>query len=1312
MKIFLHLSRFARHVFLACLVSSALALSVIRFWLLPQAADWREELQSSIGAMIDETVRIRSLSAGMRGFHPELMMRGFHIENASQDGPSLEFDHLGVGVDPLGSLLSGKPVINRIELEGGHIRLYRKTDGSVAIAGLKPSGTPLWLFAEGEVIFSDIDLEWAEGKSGEVKPLGRAQARLRNLGERHILDLRVTLPGKLGKSARLSAALKGEPTHPDTWNGKIYLEARHLREGAFVPSLPARLRSGEMGFRAWGEVRAGAFGALVGRLDLDHPVLTWRSATGAEKMIGVDRLAGWLKWGKEKSGWRLDIERLALIQNGRAWPETSLALSVDNTAGGGLQSLRAAVGYLNLADAQSFLGVLPPLEGKVWETLRALSLRGEVRSGRLIYQADGHFGFCGDLAGLSFKAVGDLPGIDHLSGRLCGNDRAGRIDLDSTRTELNLARLFHRPITLDAASGRLEWRRNGGKPQTATVQPAPLSPPHAIGALPKWSDASWHIVGNQIELAAPGLRASGAFTLDLLGEASVSPFLELNAKLYEIDAARLRDFLPLVAMDAEAASWLDAAFVGGKVKQAEVLLRGRLEDFPFAHGEGLFETRAETENMELVFDPAWPRLHVGKANILFFGPTLFVDAPGGRIGDISLGAIHADTPNFVDDGRLNVTGETDTDLVSSMKFLQQTPIRRIPERLLKAGEPEGDAHLDLKLSIPLTAGTGEVAVNGRLRLKNDILALKGVNLKVEGLSGQLEFTERSMMGRQITGKALDEPILVDVDQKSGDILFDISGKAEVTALRKSFPAELWNYANGGFNYRLNLQIPESLDAATNPIRLGLSSDLAGLELKLPAPLTKSASVKKDFSAEAVFRQNDRASLRLVYGQEGRARLVFSGGDSPHLESGDLIWGKPPPSSSDATGLGIFLKLEKLDIGAWRKILGEQGEGGVLPLPHALDIQVGRLLWDGEEFGSLSLIGQQRGGDLVGELDCMYGKGNYSAAMPEFGRAILRLDLDNLNLPRLPKSKEGQAPEAAPDPASLPSLQVRARHLLRQGTDLGALNLETERWTSGVNIKKLTLHAGNHDLGVKGHWMRQEGRDETKLEGRLKVRDLGKFLTLLGYDREILFTPTESAFSLSWAGAPQHFTAASVSGDIRLKLGRGRVLQMEPGFGRALGVLNLYTLRRLLMLDFSDLFGKGLAYDSMEGSFHLGDGQAVTKGFLIDAVAANILIIGRVGLVSHDFDETVSVIPHTLASLPLAGAYVGGAALGAIIDMAHRLLGEEDANIASTNYSITGSWEYPKIKRIEGNMPLDMLDRAWSGIKEMSGLGNDSGNHDE
>ena len=87
----LKFSRYAHLTLAIGLLTTAMLLSAVRFWLLPRASEWREELRSTISSMIGETVQIKSLSAGMRGFRPEFTVRGFRIENAANDGPPLEF---------------------------------------------------------------------------------------------------------------------------------------------------------------------------------------------------------------------------------------------------------------------------------------------------------------------------------------------------------------------------------------------------------------------------------------------------------------------------------------------------------------------------------------------------------------------------------------------------------------------------------------------------------------------------------------------------------------------------------------------------------------------------------------------------------------------------------------------------------------------------------------------------------------------------------------------------------------------------------------------------------------------------------------------------------------------------------------------------------------------------------------------------------------------------------------------------------------------------------------------------------------------
>ena len=1288
----LKISRFAHLTLAICLLTMALLLTAVRYWLLPQASQWRDELTTSISAIIGESIQIKSLSASMRGFRPEVTMRGFRIENANHDGPSLDFERLNVGLDIVNTLVTRKPVVNFIDLAGAKVRLSQNPDGGISVGGLKSGDTPLWLFAEGEVRFSDIDMEWDLANGGQPMPLGRAQIRLRNTGERHQLDAKVDLPGKLGKLVKVSVDINGNPLKSNEWVGNAYLEAKRLREGAFIESFPVRLHSGEAGLQAWAKWKGGAINEVISKLDLDRPVFVWRGSDGADGLLNLDKLKGWLIWHKLDSGWSLTAKHFNLSQRGRAWPETDFAVAVGKGPDDALQSFRAAVNYLRFDDAEALINAgLPLLDKNVGETLRSFAPKGEIRDARLVYQTDGHFGFCGQLSDIAYTPPDGWPKIGKVNGRLCGNDLTGSLEFNAVKPEINLSSLWQKPIQPEVFSGNFQWIRSGHDALPLFQNP--------FDATKMFADSAWRIVGNHIELVAPGLQLGLGFALDLPAGEGLSPAIDLKAHLHEVEAARLRDYLPMSAFNPSTAKWLGGAFVNGKLKTADVVLRGQLANFPFRQGEGQFSAQVDTENLELDFNPDWPHLFDIKAKLQFSGSSLIVDSVGGRIGNIPFHAAHAETPDYLGNDWLSLNGNLDGEFATTMKFLRQTPGRFIPDRLSRVAEPAGPYHLDLNLQIPLAPGMGDVGVGGLLQLKSGSLALKGSNLKVQGVTGELSFTGKGIEGKQLFANIMDEPVLFDVAHKQDNIHIDMLGKAGVPALRKAFPGEFWKHAEGDFSYHANLQIPESLDTANKPMRFNLNTDLAGLELKLPAPMVKSADEKKAFNADLAMRRGDHLSLHLAYGNEGRARLLFSDADALRLESGDVVWEKSQPPASGERGLGLFLKLNKLDMGEWRRLFAGMGVGLVKSVPHELDIQIGKLLWNGEDLGPLNLKGKPESGELLGELDCFLGKGSFIASYLESNQVLLRMNLEYLNLPKFADEREGQPRVTAIDPAALPVLQLHTRHLMRQGMDFGGLELDTEHLTTGLNIKHLRLVAENHDIGLRGSWMRQNGHDETKLEGRLKINDLDQFLNLLGYGEEIFRTPTEAVISLVWEGAPQQFSAASVVGDIRFKMGRGRVLPVEPGASRALTMLNLQTLRKVLSVDFSNLFGNGLAYDSMEGAFQLWGGQARTKGFLIDAVAGEILIMGRVGLVDHDVEQNISVIPQSQSSSSRSSSFFGGA----VIDMSHRLMNAEDVNLASTNYSVTGSLDDPQIKRIEGGLTLELINRAWSDFKSMADM---------
>lgn len=1267
-------------------MGSALALSALRFWLLPEASRFREQLQSQASDRLGATVRIGSLSARMLGLEPQLVLRDLSVVSRSTGLEVLRLSKVGLGVSLLQSLLQRSPVLTSLRLEEANVLLERGADGSPGISGLSAEGgPPLWLLALDRLTLRDIELTWRDREAVKAMSLGRLNLSWRSREAHHRLSAVLQLVPELGSRIALAADLSGAAADPSGWQGGIYLKASDLQLGTPLAGLfpeQVTLRAGASDLELWGQWAAGGLASVRGRVELARPAFAL--AGGGDPLgsvVTLDSLVSRIVWQRTGQGWELALGGLSLEQAAQRGPPVDLALALEADAAGG-SVLRAAASDLRLEDVLLFRKLLPP--GALRKALDDLQPAGVITQPEFVVglNGSGRFGFCGGFRDLVVRPWGAVPGAGPLRGSACGSDRRGLGRIALASGEVEAPRLWPHPVALEALEARWRWERESDGLR--------LDIP-ALG------------------VKAPGLQGSASGQLRLPPEGG-PPFVDLQARLFDVDARRLRDYLPLSAMPETTARWLRGAFSAGRIDTADVLLRGLLAAFPFRGGEGVFQARAQLENVELMFNPDWPPAQGLSAQLDFQRAGMDIIARGAvEIGGVQVQNARAHAGDLDLDPWLLISGNIPTDVRSALEFLEKTPLRQIPQRVFKYTEPSGPTDIDLKLSVYLPSDRDDVRVDGKAALKNALMEFPDLNIGIRQLNGTLKFSETGLKADGVKGTLLGSPVSLGVGEAGDAIRVELKGEAGVEELHRLAPAaHVEDYLKGASAYRLVADIPKELAPGVEPMRMMLESRLDGLAVLLPAPIGKPGALQRSLRLELAFPSGEDLPMRIVYGPDGLAELWFDEHDGRYdFGGGDILVGRVTAKPSRAGGLRLHARVGELDATAWRDALARIGRRGPpAGLLKSVSVQTDDLRWDGRRLGPMSLKLSQVGSDWKGSVDGAIAQGDILLKAPQFGYPLLKLDLNQLSLPDTETAGPSRPTAAASIAAdSMPALQVRSRRTQWRGMNLGALTLQAERWTQGLNVKELSLAHENHRLQLKGSWLGLVGTAETRLEGTLDIQDLGLFLTGLGFGKEIRDTPTQTRFALAWPGAPQNLSAAGVRGSVDLQLGRGSVLNMEPGLGRALAVLNLDSLKRLLLLDFSDMFGKGLSYDSMRGRFELGGGQARNSRFLIDAATGTILISGRVGLVAKDLDETVTVIPHTLASLPMSGVMLGSAAVGAALSVAGKLVGQGSVSIASNRYAIKGSWDDPQVTRSEGNMPLDVLNRAWSGLKDFSGFGS-------
>lgn len=274
-----------------------------------------------------------------------------------------------------------------------------------------------------------------------------------------------------------------------------------------------------------------------------------------------------------------------------------------------------------------------------------------------------------------------------------------------------------------------------------------------------------------------------------------------------------------------------------------------------------------------------------------------------------------------------------------------------------------------------------------------------------------------------------------------------------------------------------------------------------------------------------------------------------------------------------------------------------------------------------------------------------------------------------------------APGADVDPSRIPALSFDIDDLRLNDQPLGAAQVRTRPTASGLRLERLQARRGRQTIALSGEWTGRGDAARTHLVAEIDSDDFGALLGGLGYGGRIDGGNGRLRFDAAWPGSPVAFALPGLEGQLTMDVRDGRLLEVEPGAGRVLGLLSIAQLPRRLMLDFRDFFSKGFAFNRLGGTVRFADGTARSDDLAIDGPAAAIGIRGTANLRAQSFDQTIEVRPKTGNLLTVAGALAGGPVGAAIGAAANAVLQKPLGGIGAKTYRVTGPWKEPKVEVI-------------------------------
>ncbi|MCL1046375.1 TIGR02099 family protein [Shewanella electrodiphila] len=235
----------------------------------------------------------------------------------------------------------------------------------------------------------------------------------------------------------------------------------------------------------------------------------------------------------------------------------------------------------------------------------------------------------------------------------------------------------------------------------------------------------------------------------------------------------------------------------------------------------------------------------------------------------------------------------------------------------------------------------------------------------------------------------------------------------------------------------------------------------------------------------------------------------------------------------------------------------------------------------------------------------------------------------------PKVKSAEEAEFTPGNLleNLPPLAVDVDDFKLYQAQLGHLVLQGIPYEDGYRFQTLTLTRPIVSMQASGDWTFADGKSLTTFDVNVEASKFDALSDALGINPGLKDAPVNMVGEFSWQGAPYAFSLETLNGKLRFDMGKGYLSEISDKGARIFSLFSLDSLVRKLSLDFSDVFGKGLYFDSFGGSLNIDNGVVKTTDTEMDAIAGNMKVRGYTDLTSQSLNYDIRFIPQLASSVP-------------------------------------------------------------------------------
>ena len=930
---------------------------------------------------------------------------------------------------------------------------------------------------------------------------------------------------------------------------------------------------------------------------------------------------------------------------------------------------------------------------------------------------DVDFGFSGPLLNFSdwsliasasdigFKSTGRAPAINNLKGKLNASAKSGKFLFSTENASFNWARWYNANFPIDRAMGEFAWTiedngdvliaLKGGefedqdtrifninaalKIDRATQKIESLGQLFKVQSVADLSFQDGAIVGR------PAESESGQVV------SNVSPlFVDASAEFDVRDIKKISNYVPTHKSTNLFKTWWSNAFVTGKASNGKASYVGELSANAMRVGKAKLYATLDYDDLILDygFQQGWPTINKSSGSIVLendlfrlFPEKAWLGPDKIKSADVSI------TSLFSPERQVEIQGEVTTQLATYLDFLFKGPLIKPENRpsTLPVEPTGGTITTQLEIIVPISRVT-QTTVVGKAQVKDASIILPG-GVPVMDIQADVDYTERSANSSNVRAQFLGgdaQAVLTTVEESQPPKLkLSAMGTAQIKQLEPWTGEHLMTLFDGASSYEGSVLIDGP------QIELAAVSDLLGVSINSPEPLSKSADTQSSLSLSMLLGSNSVApNMSLRYGDSLTAKFtanVPSVDGSLNLFDRSLVsLGKQEDVVELKEGVNFDIQDDDINLDEWLSLVLDLAayvprtpttDTEFLDAMRSIKISAQDPFFLNRDFGVLDLtafsvdgnywIGNLKGENIEGTLQ----------AQPRDQISSYRLNLKRL---ALIKESENAPPLAEIDssvlPSSYPAVSLSVEQFSMSGKPFGKLELVGKPKGDIWALENFELSHEGIRTTATGQWLNNANSGTiSSFDFDTQIEEAGEALDDMDFQGIIRKGQGHFKGNLNWIGAPHEFDYSRLNGNFDLNIREGELVKVDAGSGKLIGLFNFNAIARRLIFDFRDVFATGLQFDRMIYTGVFADGEAIMNEAYLLSPAVFMRMEGKIDLDKELVDMEVHLSPELGGNLALFSALANPAA-GAVVYLTQRIFKNQLRNARFRSYRALGTWE--------------------------------------